>query len=72
MFFTAEDTILACISDFMKTLNAFTWRRLNIKQSEAWNVDPVKKSHIKTINEGIFRLDVNITVREKLFLVHKM
>lgn len=56
----------------MKTLNVFTWRRLIIKQSEAWNVDPVKKSHIITISEGIFRLDVNITVREKLFLVHKM
>lgn len=56
----------------MKSLNVFTCRWLNIKQSEAWNVDPVKKSHIKRVSEGIFRLDVIITMRDKLFLAHKM
>lgn len=40
--------------DLTKILNVFTCRRLNIKQSEARNVPPVKKSHMKELARASF------------------
>lgn len=46
-------------------LTKLTCRRLNVKHSEAWNVHPVKRSHIKTMSESTSPLHVTITVRDK-------
>ncbi len=53
-------------------MTVFTCRWLTVKQSEALNLDPVKKSHIESVSEGVFPLDVTITVRDKLSLINKM
>lgn len=57
----------ACLSSRQTQFeqNVFTCRWPNVKHSEAWNVHPVKRSHIKTVSEGISLLDVTITARDK-------
>lgn len=49
----------------------FTWRLVNVRHSEALNVEPVKKSHIESVIEGVLPLNITITESDRLFLADK-